>query len=121
MIELYGLKNCDSCRAARRWLEAQNLDYRFHDLRENPPTKTQLSRWLKSLSAEVLVNRQSAAWRGLSESERALLQKGQAAALISKYPALIKRPLIERGEKLSVGFGAAQKAALKPREKLNPL
>lgn len=114
MVELYGLKNCDSCRAARRWLDAQKLDYRFHDLRENPPTKTQLSRWLKNLGPEALVNRQSATWRGLPESERALLQKGQALALIAKYPALIKRPLIERGEKLSVGFGPTQKAALKP-------
>ena len=111
MIELAGLKNCDSCRAARRWLDDNEIAYRFRDIRESPPTIKELTAWLAALGAERLVNRRSTTWRQLSAADRSKADTKAAARLLGEHPTLIKRPVIIKDSQVMVGFDAAAKAA----------
>lgn len=113
MIVIYGLKNCDSCRKALKLLAESGATYRFHDLRADglPPGRVQ--RWLAGAGWETLVNRRSTTWRGLPEAEKAALADGAAAfPLLERHPTLIKRPVIEAGNQLIVGFAPPQQAEL---------
>ena len=115
MIVIYGLKNCDSCRKALKLVAAGGAAHRFHDLRADglPPGRVQ--RWLAAVGWEALVNRRSTTWRGLPEPEKAALLDGGAAAavpLLEGHPTLIKRPVIEAGDKLIVGLAPPQQAEL---------
>lgn len=110
---MYGLKNCDTCRKARRWLDSQGVPYDFRDLREVPPTRALLQHWLEGLGADRMVNRRSTTWRGLSVAERT---GAEAAAglldLVAANPALIKRPLFHRDARILAGFDTAVRAVL---------
>ena len=112
MIKLYGLKNCDSCRKARKWLAANGIDHSFADLREQALDADQIHGWLEQLGAEVLINRRGTTWRQLPESERHDLDQAKALTLVLAHPALIKRPVIEAGGRVSVGFDAELQAHL---------
>ncbi len=112
MINVYGLKNCDSCRKARKWLTANAIEHSFADLRDSPLPANQVAGWLKKLGVEALLNRRGTTWRQLPEGERLDLDPAKALALIMAHPALIKRPLIEAGGQVSVGFDAAVQARL---------
>lgn len=107
MLTLYGLKTCDTCRKARRALEAAGQEVQFVDLRESPPTGTQIADWLEQLGPGLL-NTRSTTWRGLDAAERG----GDPAALMQAHPALIKRPVIEAGGNSYLGWGKDVQAAL---------
>ena len=107
MIKVYGLNNCDACRKARRYLDAQGEAYRFVDLRAEPPQPGQVRAWLAILGEEKLLNRRSSTWRGLEDEVK--LPPGQLTeqhlmALISQHPALVKRPLFVDGARMLSGF-----------------
>ncbi|MEQ8346031.1 MAG: Spx/MgsR family RNA polymerase-binding regulatory protein [Sneathiellaceae bacterium] len=113
---MFGLKTCDSCRKARRWLDSQGVPYQMLDLREAPPTRNLMQQWLDAAGAERLVNRRSATWRSLTEAERAAAAPSAAPDalldLLAAQPTLIKRPLFQRGNTVIVGFDTAARAAL---------
>ncbi len=111
MIELVGLKNCDSCRAASRWLDAEKIPYRFRDIRETPPSTKELKTWLAGVGSDRLINRRSTTWRKLSDNDRAKAETQQVVTLLNANPTLIKRPVIINGEQTMVGFDAATQAA----------
>jgi len=113
MIVIYGLKNCDSCRKAVALLQDSGGDYRFHDLRADGLPAGRLERWLDGVGWETLLNRRSTTWRELPEAEKADLDAERALRLLERYPTLIKRPVVEAGDSLVVGFAASQQAALK--------
>ncbi|WP_138468385.1 arsenate reductase family protein [Poseidonocella sp. HB161398] len=104
---LYGLKTCDTCRKARRALSEAGQEPDFVDLRETPPARAQLETWLERLGP-ALMNTRSTTWRGLSEDERA----GDPVDLMLAHPALVKRPVIEAGDALHLGWGKDVQAAL---------
>lgn len=110
MITVYGIKSCDSCRNALKWLGSQDIDHAFHDLRADGLGAEQLSAWLASPFGPQLVNRRSTTWRTLSDREKAA--SGEALlALLLAHPTLIKRPVICDGpaadaEVLALGFKA---------------
>lgn len=106
MLHLYGLKNCDTCRKARRWLDEHGLEHEFHDLRESPPALAQIEQWLTAIGHDQLLNRRSTTWRELSEVERAHADGPQLASLLAARPALIKRPILEGQRVLRCGFDA---------------
>jgi Spx/MgsR family transcriptional regulator len=110
MIVIYGLKNCDSCRKALKLAESAGAAHRFHDLRDDGLPPGGVQRWLAAAGWETLVNRRSTTWRGLSEAEQAAAGSGGAAALVERYPTLIKRPVIEAGDTLIVGLAPLQQA-----------
>ena len=114
MTELlvYGLKNCDTCRKARRWLDDNAIAHRFVDVRADGITADQIGRWAKAAGWEALLNRRGTTWRGLGEAEKAVDDETGAVALMALHPALIKRPVIDTGSAVSVGFTDAVKAQL---------
>ncbi len=100
---IYGLKNCDIVRKARKALPQATM----HDVRDSPLDRTTLERFLQAFP-DRLVNKRSTAWRKLSEAERA----GDPIALLQAHPALMKRPLIAAGESLYLGWTPENQAAL---------
>ena len=104
MITMWGLKNCDTCRKATKWLEANDIDYQFRDVRGGDLDKKTLTRWMKELGWEALLNRRGTTWRKLSEADRSAVGKSWAQGLMLEHPALIKRPVFEAEGTVLVGF-----------------
>lgn len=107
-MTLYGLKNCDTCRKARNWLDGQGIHYRFHDLRNDGLDAARLHGWLDNMDWETLLNRRSATWRQLAPAEREPLDQGLAEQLMLAHPTLVKRPVLEMSNGIVVGFSAAK-------------
>ncbi len=104
-MDIYGIKTCDTCRKARKWLDEAGVAYRWHDLRQDPPDEKTLRHWLDHVGADKLVNRRSATWRRLDDPQRERADTGEGAvALLMEVPTLIKRPVIDTGEVVLVGF-----------------
>jgi arsenate reductase len=112
LITVYGLKNCDTCRAALKWLDSQPIAHRFHDIRADGLTAPTISTWVAVLGWEGVLNRRSTTWRALADKDRDNLNDKRAVALMAAHPTLVKRPVIEAGKALSVGFTDAVKKAL---------
>jgi Spx/MgsR family transcriptional regulator len=106
-VRLYGLANCDTTRAARKWLETQGVVATFHDLRADGLTRAMVGRWVDALGWEKVLNKASTTWRGLPEGGKASLDRAKAVELLLAHPTLVKRPVLEVGGVPSVGFKAA--------------
>lgn len=104
MVVLYGIKTCDSIKKARRWLEQNGIEYRFHDYRSDGLDHMLLQSFADSLGWEALLNKSSTSWRQLSEEQKTGLDTETALALMLATPTLIKRPLLDTGAKLILGF-----------------
>ena len=105
MITLYGIKNCDTVRKACKWLDANGVEYHFHDVRKDGLTMSKVKQWTKAVDWEVLLNRRGLTWRQLSDDEKADLNKSKAVRLMAEKPTLIKRPVLElESEAVMVGF-----------------
>ena len=101
---IYGINNCDSVKKARRWLETQDIEYTFVDVRQTPPTAELLEGWIAAVGPDKLVNRRSTTWKNLPEQERQAVISGAVVPTLLGNPTLIKRPvLVHRGETV-VGF-----------------
>ena len=112
MTILYGIKNCDTVRKARKWLDAHNIEYTFHDVRSDGLDKKDLSAWVKSAGWETLLNRRGTTWRQLPDTAKAETGAAHLLALVLAQPALIKRPVFEVAGEILVGFTPAIGAAL---------
>lgn len=103
-LVVYGIRNCDSCRNALKWLEAQKVPFSFHDFRLDGLDKSLLEGWLESPQASRLLNKRSTSWRKLSDEQK-LVAENQPLSLLLEHPTLIKRPVITDGDCiLDVGF-----------------
>ncbi len=102
-MELFGLKTCDSCRKARKWLDG-HADYDYRDVRDDGLTKALLDDWFARVEWQTLVNRRSTTWKTLSPADRDSLSRETAAALLLQHPTLLKRPVLDTGATLLVGF-----------------
>lgn len=98
MLTLYGLKNCDTCRKALKQLDAAEKNVAFHDVREDGVSKKQIESWAKSAGWEKLLNKSSTTWRALGAADKQDMDEKKAIALMAAHPALIKRPVIKRGD-----------------------
>ncbi len=110
-LKVFGLQNCDTCRKARKWLEAEGMDFEFHDFRKSPVDAETVGEWLAALGPDALVNRRGTTWRGLSDEQKSA-QDEALVALIVRHPAIMKRPVFVSGAGVSVGFDEAQREAL---------
>lgn len=108
MITLYGISNCDTIRKARKWLEANGVEYTFHDYRKDGLQEKQLKQWVRELGWETLLNRRGTTWRKLPEGVRDSIDEKSAIQLMLKHPAMIKRPLLDTGNQRIVGFRAEE-------------
>lgn len=107
MLKVYGIKNCDACRKAQRYLDGANVEYRFVDLREEPPKPGQVKAWLAILGEERLLNRRSTTWRQMDDDIKVapgILTESHLTALIVEHPTLVKRPLFVDGAAMLTGF-----------------
>ena len=109
---LFGIPNCDTVRKARKWLDDQGLAHEFVDLRADTPSAKQISEWLLAVGYERLVNRRSTTFKQLSEVDKATLEGGDAVSVLRTQPTLIKRPVLEWNNAVSVGFKAEDFAHL---------
>ena len=98
-MTVYGLPNCDSTKAALKWLKQHNISYTFHDYKVNGITAAHINKWLEKIPLEKLLNKKSTTWRSLSPEQQAgALSVDGAVLLMAKHTSLIKRPLVEWGE-----------------------
>lgn len=101
---IYGIKNCDTMKKARAWLDKHGVDYSFHDYKAAGIDKDHLARWSKAVGWETLLNRAGTTFRKLPDAEKANLTEKKAMALMLAQPSMIKRPVLEVRGKLLVGF-----------------
>jgi Spx/MgsR family transcriptional regulator len=104
MITIYGIKNCDTMKKARTWLDARKIAYAFHDYKASGIDKRTLEDWAKAVGWETLLNRAGTTFRKLSDADREGLSEKKAIALMLAQPSMIKRPVLDIGGKLFVGF-----------------
>lgn len=104
MLTLYGIKNCDTVKKARRWLEEHGVEYQFHDFRQDGVDIKLISKWVEKSGWEAIVNKRSTTWRGLSDKDKNIKSNQQAADLLLINPTLIKRPVTQSNKKLLIGF-----------------
>ena len=109
---LFGIPNCDTVRKARKWLDDQGLTHEFVDLRADTPSETKINEWLSVIGSERLINRRSTTFKQLSEGDKAALEGGDAVSVLQAQPTLIKRPVLEWNNAVSVGFKAEDYAQL---------
>ena len=105
-VSLYGLKSCDSCRKARKWLSEHDVEFRYHDVRDDGLDEDRLRRWMNRVAWSTLVNKHSATWRKLTDADKTNLDAQRAVSLLVEYPTLLKRPVLESGRDVLVGFSA---------------
>jgi Spx/MgsR family transcriptional regulator len=101
---LYGIKNCDTMKKARAWLDGQGVAYTFHDYKTVGIDPTTLKRWAKQVGWETLLNRAGTTFRKLAEADKQGLTETKAITLMASQPSMIKRPVLERSGKILVGF-----------------
>jgi Spx/MgsR family transcriptional regulator len=101
---LYGIKNCDTMKKARAWLDGRGVAYDFHDYKAAGIDKAHLTRWAKQVGWETLLNRAGTTFRKLPDADKDGLTEAKAIALMLAQPSMIKRPVLEQGNKLLVGF-----------------
>jgi arsenate reductase len=104
MITIYGIKNCDTMKKAMRWLDEHGVDYRFHDYRKEGLDANLLEAWEKEIGWETLLNRRGMLWRKLPESSRDNIDRQSALQIMRDNPGIIKRPLLDLGDRRVVGF-----------------
>jgi arsenate reductase len=109
-VTIYGIRNCDTIKRARAWLDAHHIAYRFHDYRVDGVDEAQLARWSAALGWEKLLNRAGTTFRALPEAEREGLDRDKAMRLMLAQPAMIKRPVLEHPGGLLLGFDAGKYA-----------
>jgi arsenate reductase len=103
-ITMFGIKNCDTIKKARAWLDDRGVAYAFHDYKKDGIDAAQLSDWIGRVGWEALFNRAGTTFRKLPEADRGDLDADKAVALMLEHPSMIKRPVLDSGETLLVGF-----------------
>ena len=105
---VYGIRNCDTMRKAFAWLDARKIAYDFHDYKKAGVPPGKLKEWAKRAGWEKLANTRGPTWRKIPEAQRANLDEARALALLEKNTSAIKRPVVEAGATLLVGFDGAE-------------
>lgn len=113
MLKVYGLKNCDTCRKALKWLAAEAIEHDFLDVRKDGVDTADLHRWLKTHGWETVINRRGTSWRGLDEADKTDMNCARAVKLAVETPALLKRPIFDNDIFSAIGFTPEVQAALK--------
>ena len=107
-VTIYGIKNCDTMKKARAWLDARGIAYTFHDYKTAGIARGMLEDWVREVGWETLLNRAGATFRKLPENEKDGLAERKAIALMLDHPSMIKRPVLDAGGGLLIGFKPEQ-------------
>jgi len=103
-VTMYGIPNCDTVKKARDWLATNGVDYAFHDYKKQGVDRAVLARWVDEHGWEIILNRAGTTFRKLPEAERIDLDRDKAVALMLAQPSMIKRPVLDLGDRRLVGF-----------------
>lgn len=101
---LYGIKNCDTMKKARTWLDQRGMSYVFHDYATQGIDRKRLESWCERVGWEILLNRSGTTFRKLPDNKKTNLDQAAAIELMAAQPSMVKRPVLEAGRKLLVGF-----------------
>ena len=112
MVTMYGIKNCDTIKKARAWLDAAGVAYAFHDYKKDGLTAELLDTFLADLSWEDLLNKRGTTWRALPDDVKAGIDAASARTVMLDNPSIIKRPLLDTGSRKVLGFSADEYTAL---------
>ena len=104
MIKIYGIANCDTMKKARKWLDRNNLDYEFHDYKKRGVPEKNLKQWVKKFGWETVLNKRGTTWRKLSDEIKNNIDEVSAIKVMQDNNSAIKRPVIEKGDILLIGF-----------------
>lgn len=115
-MKMYGISNCDTIKKAKKYLDANSIDYAFHDYKKSGIDTVTLEQWLKSVSLETLINKRSTTWRQLTDEQKHQLIENQNLAILVENPTLIKRPVLIQQQHILVGFKEADYQALLEKE-----
>ena len=103
-VMIYGIKNCETMKKARTWLDDHGVAHAFHDYKVSGVDKATLEGWAEKVGWETLINRAGMTFRNLPEKDKANVTEKKAIALMLAQPSMIKRPVLDVGGKLTVGF-----------------
>ena len=113
-LTLYGIRNCDTVKKARAWLDAAGIGYDFHDYKTQGVDRARLEGWVARVGWEVVLNRAGTTFRKLPDADKVGLDAKRAVDLMCAQPSMIRRPVVEAGDTLLVGFKPAEwEAALR--------
>ena len=110
-IEFYGIPNCDTVKKARKWLDAQGIDYAFHDYKKEGADPAKLTAWVDARGVDTVLNRRGTTWRKLPDEDKSDVDAAKAVRLLEANPSIIKRPVVEYPGGLLVGFDEGEWAA----------
>ena len=111
-ITMYGIPNCDTIKKAKKWLDAQSIDYQFHDYRKQGIDSAMVEAFCQQLGWENVLNKRGTTYRQLSQEQKDNLNQENVVALLVEQPAMIKRPILVSDGDYHIGFKADQYAAL---------
>ncbi len=104
MVTIHGIKACDTMKKARDWLDAHGIAYAFHDYKTQGVSRVTLQAWVAQVGWETLLNRAGTTFRKLPDADKAGLDAERAMALMLAQPSMIKRPVLDLGGRILVGF-----------------
>jgi arsenate reductase len=104
MIKIYGIPNCDTMKKARKWLDDNKLDYEFHDYKKQGVPEKNLRQWIKKAGWQTVLNTRGTTWRKLDEKIRTSIDEDSSIQVMLDNPSAIKRPVVEAGKILLIGF-----------------
>lgn len=104
LVRLHGIANCDTVRKAKKWLDTQSIDYQFIDFRKDGIELTDVEKWVAKAGLEKVLNKRGTTWRKLSEAQQNFSTEQEALKLLTTEPTLIKRPVLEFGDHVEIGF-----------------
>lgn len=103
-VTLYGIKNCDTIKKAKLWLEANGIDFRFHDFRSDGIDEKLIDDWLRQVDWQVLLNTRGTTWRKLPDDHKEGINKTKAVKIMLENPGIIKRPVLSVKRRFYIGF-----------------
>ena len=103
-VTVYGIPNCDTVKKARKWLDANGVEYLFHDYKKAGVDQAKLESWVGEKGWEILLNKRGTTFRKLDDADKADIDSNKAVTLMAQYNSMIKRPVVENGDTLLVGF-----------------
>ena len=112
-VTIYGIKNCDTMKKARAWLDKKGVAYGFHDYKTAGIERGRLEGWAGKVGWETLLNRAGTTFRKLPDAAKQDVDESRAVTLMLEQPSMIKRPVLERGRTLLVGFSPEKYSLLK--------
>lgn len=107
-VTVYGIANCDTIKKAKKWLDKEGIEYRFHDYRKQGLDTNLLNHWVDNLGWEALLNKRGTTWRKLPDDLKDNIDQASAIGIMLENPAIIKRPLLIKGDKMMLGFSDSQ-------------